>query len=441
MSLTQLLIYFTFIGLFAGALWQPIFGILSYLAVYLIYNPETWWGKSLQYYLPRPSFLAMFVLILGSLIHLGKLDWSFSRREFELYLFIGFIWLSSFVFGIGVQDSNWEYLMKMTKLFVFIFFLLRIVDSLHDYKLTVWMFILGILFLAYQAHTVSASHFYNGRLDSLGGMDFGEANGLAAISAVAVLFAGIEMLRVRGTWKKIPYIIGATYIMHTIILTQSRGVFVGLLVTIPYFFLWAPSRYRKIIGIFSILGIVLFLTLINSGVIRRMDTISDELNTDQEETLTRLDIYKTSIRIVKDHPFGIGIKNFEKLVREYNPRIPGKDGHSTYLMCCSEIGIQGIVLFLIIIVEAFLQLRRTRLMAINFLHDEDLSLYVLALGGVLVVYLTGYGMTHTALYKEIFWILLSLPICLEHISQKLLLESEAENENKTWYSPTGLPSK
>ena len=294
---------------------------------------------------------------------------------------------------------------------------------MRNYKLVVWMFIIGALFLSYQSYTAYANCFFKGRLEFLGGMDFGESNGIAAMSATALFFLGFEILRVQW-WKKILYLIGIAAIMHTIILTQSRGVFIGIFLIIPYIFLWAPSKYRKIISISAILGVLLFFILTDTGFINRMKTSSEELQYDQENTLTRLDFWRASIRIFKDHPLGIGVKNFAKLVPKYDDRNQGMDAHNTYVICYSELGIPGIVLFLIIIAEVFLQLRRIRLMVMDSIYSKEIILYVLALGAVIIVYLTGYGMTHTVLYKEIFWMLLSLPICLENISRKLLSEDE-----------------
>lgn len=384
-----------------------------------------WWGKAINQYLPRPSFMAMAFLVIGAIIHLGELDWSFSRREYELYLFLGMIFLSSFVFGIGVQDDSWVYIVKMAKMFVFIFLLIRVVHSLHDYNLLVWIFIISTLFLSYEGHTVSAGYYYKGRLEFIGGVDFGEANGVAAVSAIGTLFLGLGILYASTWWKKSLYLLGTAFTIDTIILTQSRGVFAGLLIVIPYILLWAPSQYRKKICIFAGVGIVLFVTLVSGNFMTRMKTMSEELEYDQEERLSRTDYWRTSLQIFKDHPLGIGVKNFQKIVTAYDPRNPGMDAHNTYVICYSETGILGIILFLIIIAETFLQLRRIHLMAIN-LPENEITFYALALGGALIVYLTGYGMTHTTLYKEILWILLALPICLENVARNLLSEASQE---------------
>ncbi|MBU4415279.1 MAG: hypothetical protein L6302_03675, partial [Desulfobacteraceae bacterium] len=126
------------------------------------------------------------------------------------------------------------------------------------------------------------------------------------------------------------------------------------------------------------------------------------------------------------HPLGVGVKNFEKMVPYYDPNNIGRDAHNTYVLCYSEIGILGIVLFLIIIGETFLQIRRIRLAVKDTPHEEDIRLHTFAITTVLIIYLLGYMTTHSILYTEILWILLAMPICLENATKKLL-----ESENQT----------
>lgn len=424
MSLTVLFIYSLFIGLFIGALWKPIFGVLGYLSVYVMYNPDIWWGATFQQYLPRPSFVAVIFLITGALLHAQSLNWHISRREVEFYLFLGAAWLSSLVFGVGMEDNGWIILEKMTKLFVFIFFFIRVVNSPNHYKLVIWAFVLGAVLLAYQAHGLSSSHFAAGRLNTLGCNDFREANGFAAFQAMAMTFLGIQLLR-DSLWKKVIYVLGIALMLDTIILTQSRAVFLGIMMAVPYVLFRALPKYRKQVYISVALGVILFFMLTDVKFLDRMDTIQAQLKDSQEERIGRIDYWKASILMFKDHPFGVGVKNFEKMVPYYHPRNKGMDAHNTYVLCYSEIGIIGITLFLIIIAETFLQLRRIRLAVKNTQHENDITLHVFAITTVLIIYLSGYMMTHSNLYTEMLWILLAMPICLENATQKLL---ESENE-------------
>jgi O-antigen ligase len=223
-------------------------------------------------------------------------------------------------------------------------------------------------------------------------------------------------------------------IFDTIILTQSRAVFLGLLAAIPYAFIGAPRESRKKLYMFLILGIVLFFILADPKYLTRIETIRTETQTYtqnqvqivHEGKIDRLDFWKASLKIFADHPLGIGVKNFEKLVPQYDPRNPGNDAHNSYVLCYSEIGIFGITLFLIIIAEALLQIRRIRLMVKDTLYEKEISSHAFALGIVLLIYLLGYMVTHSNLYTEMIWILLAMPICLENSARKL-----KSNEEKT----------
>lgn len=420
MSLTVLVIYTVFIVLFIGALWKPIFGILGYLSIYMLYNPDIWWGATFAQYLPRPSFVAMLFLIVGAFIHRDKLNWTFSRREIELYLFLVTVWFVSLFFGIGIEYDGWRILEKMTKLLVFIFFFIRVVNSLNHYKFVTWIFILGAALLAYHAHGLSSGYFADGRLDAIGGSDFSESNGFACFQALAMTLLGVQFLR-DSMWKKVIYVIGIALMLDTIILTQSRAVFLGIIIAVPYILFRAPSKYRKQIYLSVMLAAVLFFMLADVKFLGRMDTIQQQLvNSQEEESISRIDFWKASIPMFMDHPFGVGVKNFEKLVPYYDPRNKGMDAHNTYVLCYSEIGILGITLFLIIISEAFLQLRRIRLTVKDTPHENDINLHVFAIATVLIIYLLGYMMTHSNLYTEMIWILFAMPICLENATKKLL---------------------
>lgn len=424
MAITTLVIYSVLAGLFVASFFRPIFGVLAYITVYIVYNPYVWWGSTFRTFLPWPSFVAVLFLVAGSVLHARKLNWSISRREVELYLFLCAVWVSSLFFGVGVEDNNWLLLEKMTKLFVFIFFFIRVVNSLDHYRLVIWALILSALFLASQAHTLSSGHFQEGRLESLGGIDFKEANGFAAFLAATITFSGIQMLRARW-WMKGAYVVGIALMLNAMIMTQSRSVFLGILLALPYALLKVPSEKRKSVYAYLILGVILFFILADVKFLDRMKTIQTEAKSKmvyaQEKALNRLDFWKASWEMFKDRPLGVGIRNYEKLIPTYDPRNTGFDVHNTYLLCCTEIGIFGIMLLLIIITECFLQLRRIRRLAVNSAHNKEITLHAFALGIVLIMYLFGYMMTHSILYTEILWILLSMPICLEHAVQKSLI--------------------
>jgi O-antigen ligase len=431
LSLTALATYSIYAGLLLAGFWRPILGVLGYLAIYFTYNPNVWWVVETRHLFPRPSFTAMFFLIAASLLNSRKLNWSISRRELEFYLFLGACWLSTTIYGVHMEADNWEYLLKISKIFVFIFFFIRIVNSFKRYKLVIWAFVFAGLFLSYQAHLVTTG----GRIDRIGGIDFGEANGTAAFLAITIIFAAFQFLE-SSLLKKIFYVFAIALMCDTIILTESRAVLIGIAAAVPYVLFRAPPKKFKQIFIYLVLGVIMFINLMDPTFIARMGTIGESIlsarsvNTYYEKSkLDRLDYWKAGWEVIKDHPMGIGIKNFKKIVPHYDPRNPGMDVHNTYILCFSEIGIIGFMLFLIIIAEVILQMNRIRRVARASAKEGEVLSYATSLGASLVVYLCGFMMTHSILYMEILWILFSMPICLENAVQGVIAKDPSSNSN------------
>ncbi len=418
-------------SLWLGAFIRPVYGVVGYLVIYSIYNSNAWWIILSNGFLPRPSMIAMAFLVAAALINVKKLNWRISRKEWLFYLFLVLCWISTFVFGTNVDLETWEYIMKITKFFVFIFFFIRIVSSLKDYKIVVWTIILCAVWHSYQAH----SRINFGRLDTGGGGDFGEANGIATYMAIGVILLGFQMLRLPLFWQIIP-VIAIAFMLDTIILTESRAIFLGFFFAVPYVFFNLPSGKLKQVSLYAVLGIILFFMLMDTSFIDRMSTIADETPRvesdesyliDSRVNADRIDYWKASIRIFRDHPMGIGVKNFYKIVPLYDPLNPGMDPHNTYVMCYTEIGILGILVFLFIIIETIFQIKRIRILSQELLQKLEIRYHLISISTILLILFSGYMMTHSNLYVELLWILLSLPICLENSVKKLSIEHKFQS--------------
>ncbi len=421
MSLTVLFVIAIYGFFFIASLWNPIFGVAGYLSVYILYNPDIWWGQGIASALPRPSFLAVLFLGLGCLLHWRSLNWRLSRNELSLYAFLAVAWLTSMFFGVGANRNTLVYLVKLTKMFVFIFLFIRSVNSFKQFKIVIWVIVAEALFLGYQAHVVSSGYFQGGRLEDLGGIDFREANQLAAFLCLALVLLGYQMLR-SNLWKNALYVVGAGLIANTIIMTRSRAVFLGMLVALPFAFFTVPGKYRTRVTLCIVLGGVLFAALSDVTFLARMSTIRDSAALIGQDAgsagMTRIQFWKASLRMFADHPLGVGVKQFEQLVPLYDPSNKGMDAHNTYVLCYTELGIVGIALFLIILGQSFSALRRIPLGALDDAMRSEVQLFRSALCTALVMFAAGLMTTHSVLYSEMLWIVLTLPILLERTVTK-----------------------
>ena len=115
-----------------------------------------------------------------------------------------------------------------------------------------------------------------------------------------------------------------------------------------------------------------------------------------------------------DHPLGIGQGNFHRYVGDYQPDIPGKDTHNTYLRALAELGVPGLLLIGAMIWNAFRILRvQKKRVTVNDL-SHDLLLYIYAQTIALVIFLAA-GMFITETYIEEFYWLLMFPVLLERV--------------------------
>lgn len=437
MPLTGILIFIVIGGLFIGALFSPILGVAGYLAVYLLYDPDIWWGQYFAAAVTRPSFVAMILLAVSCVVHVRKIDLNISRTEIWLYLFLPLAWLVSAMSGLGLDADALLYLDKLTKLLIFIFLFNRVVNTLKNFDIVLWALIGAGAFLGFQARGASPGQFVEGRLEELGGIDFKEANQLAGFLALAIILLGYKLLQCK--WPlKIAYVLGIALMLNAIVMTQSRAVFLGMIVAAPFVFITAGKEHRKLLIVCLCLGLILFLTLADVKFISRMDTIQDSVaisGRESDSQLTRVDFWKAAMRMVKDHPFGVGVKHFAKLVPEYDPRNKGMDAHNTYVLCVAELGIPGIILFLLIIAKSFQALKRGIRAARTLEPAVAMSGKSVAIA--LIVFVVGLMTTHSILYSEMLWILLSLGITFEKAVKHALNSAEMD---KASTSPSMMPA-
>jgi putative inorganic carbon (HCO3(-)) transporter len=151
-----------------------------------------------------------------------------------------------------------------------------------------------------------------------------------------------------------------TTIFTIIILTQSRGAWVGLsFALLLLFFL----RWRRG-GVIVVFGLLLLLSsFYYIGIKRVLDVLA---STNSINGVTgRLDIWNQSLAMIRDFPFtGIGMGSFEKFSNSFYPLIyyrPGQipHAHNLFLQIAIDLGIPGLIAWLGIIITTFYTAFRT----------------------------------------------------------------------------------
>jgi O-antigen ligase len=153
-------------------------------------------------------------------------------------------------------------------------------------------------------------------------------------------------------------------VVNLMILCNSRGGIVGLVVAMAAAFVLAKHGHRsRLVG--GLVAMVLsFLMLADPEFIMRQQTT---LNYKSEGTaVERVSSWQGGLELIKDYPYGAGGKGFAELSPRYIPAVVAANygekraPHNTYVLVASEWGIQGLVLYLGLIGSTFVMLHQIK---------------------------------------------------------------------------------
>jgi probable O-glycosylation ligase (exosortase A-associated) len=346
--------------------------------------------------------LAYYVISNLKLLPKGK----FTTSIFILWAFI-LIW-------VPFATNNFyafQTAKSMSMIFVTVFATVLIVDTSEKLKVFIRYF---IFFLALVAIWVIT---HDGR--GPGGF-LADENDVALAIVVAIPFAffiGVYRKEVRS---KMIYAILFILMVSAVVLTSSRGGFLGLVVVL---FLILCTTKRKIRNFMYVIASILILggvliTVLPEGYVKDMQSIS---NSEDSTRNLRLLHWTTAIEIFKDNPvLGVGPYNYPWKSIEYFYLSPyfiedhrvrsGRQSHSLYFTLIPELGLLGITLFLILLFDFWKKITRLKKYKCENWPESHhqfgkimAKTLLASMGGFLTA-----GAFVSVLYYPIFWHLLAI---------------------------------
>ena len=209
-----------------------------------------------------------------------------------------------------------------------------------------------------------------------------------------------------------------------ILLTQSRGAFLGLLVAFgPPLVARLRKRPSGMAPVLALLAVIAILVPAASW--HRITTLTNtETNAERQEdgqqpgreerfiqfasdsARQRLEIFKTGLRIIASHPvLGVGIGGYKEANGRYAPQLGERDAHNTYVNVAAEMGLPGLLLWLGLVGSVLLQVRRRRAL----LEADDRTVQALWIERAVIGFLfagffgTYAGLTVFYLFLGILW--------------------------------------
>ena len=288
---------------------------------------------------------------------------------------------------------------------------------------------------------------------ALGGMGaggfLGDENDLCLVLNMALPFPFFLALTSKKGSLKLLYLVISGFLLLAIIVTQSRGGFLGLVAVSAY--CWGKSN-KKLVS--AVVVVILMLVALMFAPASYWDEIRSIAQEGAEKNpsgtgAARLHQWRTGWIIFLNNPIiGIGQGNFRWNVGRYEEagKVPlfyyrsmaGREAHSMYFSLLPELGLIGIFLFGSMTLQAFLdmmRIRRSALKKISALKEKGgaagglpYESMAAAITASLIGYLTT-GVFISVLYYPCVWVMMGFALSLKRINDQK--ESIAVEPNPT----------
>jgi O-antigen ligase len=190
------------------------------------------------------------------------------------------------------------------------------------------------------------------RIAGVVGGIFENPNDLATSLDLLIPMAIALALTKRGM-ARAAYFICATLLATAVVLTFSRGGFLGL-VAMCSVLLWKLSRrHRALSALALLLTVGVFLSAMPLGYSSRITSIFDSEADQTGSTQARIDLLERAADVAVGHlVIGVGMGNFHIY------SIKEQRAHNSYLEISAELGVAGLIAYLIMIFACLRSLRR-----------------------------------------------------------------------------------
>jgi len=338
-------------------------------------------------------------------------------REVNMVLLIGIAGLLSIPLAIDPSEAWNTFVDFLIKTILIFIVLVNVIRTEQRMKLLMYL-VLGVsIYLSihvitdYQAGVFTIGSEETNTLRIGGAIKglFENSNDLALHLVTMIPLAFMLGQENKNPLRKIVFW-GTTLLMiAAVIITFSRGGFIGLIVMALVLVRKLGRRNKSLALGALVLGVVFFLAVAPGAYAGRLATIFDSASDLTGSSSQRTEVLKRSIWVTLRYPlFGVGLGNFHhKSAQELGT-------HNAYTQVSSEMGIAAMVFYIMFLVHP---LRKLRMIERElFERNENSRFYYFAIGiqASLVGYMVASFFAAVA-YQWYIYYLVAYAICLRRI--------------------------
>lgn len=388
-----------------------IFSVILYLRPYELI-PALSPFRSMAFY----SGVITLTIFLVTQISLEG-NFTARSREVNLALLLGLAALLSIPLAISPGEA-WEtfteLIIKMLLIFIVMVNVLRTERRLN----LLFLLVLGVsVYLSISAiQDYHLGVFKIGRLEDndlriagrIKGL-FENSNDLAMhLVTMAPIAVGLALAN-RGVILKTALLIAATLMSLAVIVTFSRGGFLGLMAVSIVLALKLGRRNKVGTTLAIVLGIILFLGFAPGSYAGRLLTIFDSTADVTGSSSQRTEILKRSVLVALRYPlFGVGVGNFHhKSSRELGT-------HNAYTQVAAEMGIAAMIIYILFLVHPIRRLRQIERESYTQRHNTKFYYMSIGLQASLIGFMVSSFFGAVA-YQWYAYYLVSYAVCLHRL--------------------------
>jgi probable O-glycosylation ligase (exosortase A-associated) len=362
-----------------GALRNPLLGLYAYVG-FAILRPQAIFGWAGD--LDGVSFMVGVALLIGWAVK-GFGSWRFGRGNAIVVVFLSFVtwYVLSAIFALDPSRST-PYVIQFFKTILPVLVGVTMMDREEHWRRLLWTIVLAQGYVGFEMNLEYVTG-NNIAAEGFGGMD----NNFFGATLVTMIGPALALAIASRTWWEKALAWGcAALILHTALLTFSRGAFVGLVAVGVVAFVMMPKRPRYLGALALVLLIVIRFT--GPELAARYSTILLPSEERDGSAQSRLDLWEDTLIVIRDHPvFGIGPANWRAIAATYG-WTQGKSAHSVWMETAAENGIPGALLLF-----SFFMLAAVRLWPLARAKLTDENRYAAALASGVVLGVVGFAVS------------------------------------------------
>ena len=311
-------------------------------------------------------------------------------REVHLILLLGLAALLSMPMATSPGEAWGEFSDVLLKAIVIFIVLVNVVRTENRLRLLIWLAFAVSVYLSYYAivdymtgNFREGSAFYNNQ--RIGGVIrglFGNSNDLALHLVTMVPLAIGFAFATKRMFRRLLYIACAALFIGAIVVTFSRGGFLGLFVA-SLVLVRKIGRKNKTLSTGALVAaLLLLLTLAPATYSSRLGTIFSSASDATGSSTQRTEILKRSIWVTLRYPlFGVGVGNFHyKSVQELVT-------HNAYTQVSAEMGIPALVVYIMLMVYPLRRLREIEAATVDVAEKRRIHYWSIGIQASIIAYM------------------------------------------------------